>query len=161
MNLTIRPIGDKDVDAVQLALYAAVTWDRDDAPPREVAVHHPELLKYWQGWGRPGDFGAFADVDGVCVGAAYARTYSETDGSYGFVAADIPEISIGVLASHRGKGVGRMLLARLETTARRAGFTRLSLSVNHENPARALYVDVGYEEIDSDESSVRMIKHLP
>ena len=66
---------------------------------------------------------------------------------YGFVDAQVPEISIGVEAAWRGRGVGRALLVALIATARADGHRALSLSVDARNaPALALYRSMGFVE---------------
>ena len=46
----------------------------------------------------------------------------------------------------RGRGVGRLLLARLAAIARERGCSRLNLSVLDWNPARAFYHRLGFAE---------------
>ena len=41
------------------------------------------------------------------------RTYTEASHGYGFVAEDVPELSIAVIASRRHEGIGRRLLVDL------------------------------------------------
>jgi ribosomal protein S18 acetylase RimI-like enzyme len=54
-----------------------------------------------------------------------------------------------VLASHRGRGIGRALLRAAEARARAAGADRVLLSVKAGNAgARALYAAEGYAEVD-------------
>jgi RimJ/RimL family protein N-acetyltransferase len=56
------------------------------------------------------------------------------------------EVGIGVLEAHRGRGIGRALMAALEGWARGAGIHRLQLPVVTSNaPAIALYRKVGFE----------------
>ena len=53
---------------------------------------------------------------------------------------------LAVRADHRGRGVGRALLAAVEDHARARGFCKLTLEVQeHNTPARALYAAVGFE----------------
>jgi ribosomal protein S18 acetylase RimI-like enzyme len=66
------------------------------------------------------------------------------DPGFGFVALDVPELTIGVVAEARGRGIGRRLLERLIADARERGVARLSLSVELDNPAMALYEHLGF-----------------
>ena len=52
---------------------------------------------------------------------------------------------IGVEPGHRGLGVGRALLESVASAAGEAGYSRLSLSVEDDNPALRLYERVGFE----------------
>jgi ribosomal protein S18 acetylase RimI-like enzyme len=88
-----------------------------------------------------------ADDAGSAVGAAYCRLMR----GYGYVDDHTPEVTIGVESSHRGRGIGGQLLDALADLARRHGFQRLSLSVEPDNPARALYERVGYRQVGVDE----------
>ena len=48
----------------------------------------------------------------------------------------------------------------IEEAARAAGFARMSLSVDADNPARRLYERLGYETLTVDDAGVRMLKPL-
>jgi GNAT superfamily N-acetyltransferase len=85
-------------------------------------------------------------VAGTPVGAAYCRL---TRG-YGYVDEQTPEVAIGIDERYRGRGIGAALLGALADRARKEGFSRLSLSVERENPARRLYERAGYREIGED-----------
>jgi ribosomal protein S18 acetylase RimI-like enzyme len=73
--------------------------------------------------------------------------------------------NVAVNPSHRGKGVGKALLAFAEAEARRAGFDSIYL-YTHEKMTEniALYAKIGYVEYDrrsqGDFSLVYMRKHL-
>lgn len=96
--------------------------------------------KYLVDWGRPGDAGVMAvDALGQRVGAAWYRLFPADHPAYGFIAPDVPELSIRVLGGYRQQGIGGALLDALECIARQQGYHALSLSVNRHNPARRLY----------------------
>ena len=114
---------------------------------REQAFSRPEVRKYLAGWGRPGDAGVVAvDAAGNRLGAAWYRLFPAHDPGYGFVAADIPELAIGVAAAARGQGVGGALLDALLALARDQGWRAVSLSVDRANPARRLYERKGFRD---------------
>jgi GNAT superfamily N-acetyltransferase len=131
---------------------------------REAALAIPHVRRYLDGWGRPGDAGFVAVAeDGRRLGAAWYRLFPAEEPAWGFVAADIPEVSIGVAADARGRGVGGALLGALLTLAREQGHRALSLSVDRRNPARRLYERKGFRDAgisDPTDSSVTMIAHL-
>ena len=55
-------------------------------------------------------------------------------------------LGMGVLASHRGRGIGATLLRRTLDDARDKGFTRVELTVRVDNErARKLYEKLGFE----------------
>jgi GNAT superfamily N-acetyltransferase len=130
---------------------------------REAAFAIPHVRRYLEGWGRTGDAAVVAVVDGQRLGAAWYRLFPAEDPGWGFVATDVPELSIGVAAEARGRGVGSALLDALLTLARERGFRAVSLSVDRRNPARRLYERKGFRDAgisDPTDSSVTMIAQL-
>ncbi|MEX1125779.1 MAG: GNAT family N-acetyltransferase [Acidimicrobiia bacterium] len=89
--------------------------------------------------------GVIAEVDGSLVGAAWLRFLTHPDPGHGYVADDVPELSLGVLEVWRGRGIGRALLRELIAAASEAGIRKLSLSVERANFARNLYLQEGFE----------------
>jgi GNAT superfamily N-acetyltransferase/predicted RNA-binding protein with PIN domain len=53
---------------------------------------------------------------------------------------------LAVLPSHRGRGIGRKLLARAEQAARKSGCCKLTMEVAQGNPAKRLYEDFGFTQ---------------
>ena len=138
----------------------AAVWRPDKpTPTAEEVMADPRYEMYLAGWPRPRDHGLIAEEDGP-LGAAWYRTYTETSHGHGFVAQDVPELSIAVIASRRREGIGRLLLVGLIEASEAQGYAALSLSVNDHNPARALYESVGFEPVGTPrESSLTMIRH--
>jgi GNAT superfamily N-acetyltransferase len=102
-----------------------------------------------------------AEADGAPVGAAWLRFLPAAEPGYGFVAPDVPELTIGVARDWRGRGVGRALLRALAGQARSAGIGQISLSVERKNFAQKLYRSEGYQVVDaSDAHSDTMVKDL-
>jgi GNAT superfamily N-acetyltransferase len=120
--------------------------------------------KYLAGWGRPGDAGVVARaVGGAPIGAAWYRLFPSAHPGYGFVAPDVPELSIRLLAGYRGQGVGSALLAALRQLATEQGYRALSLSVDRGNPARRLYARHGFRDAGVStlaESSITLVATL-
>ncbi|MGO4741091.1 N-acetyltransferase family protein [Bosea sp. 2KB_26] len=62
------------------------------------------------------------------------------------VRAHVGSLGMGLLASHRGKGLGQRLLSLALDRARQRGLERIELSVRHDNAAaRALYERLGFQ----------------
>jgi GNAT superfamily N-acetyltransferase len=131
---------------------------------RVAAFTMPHVRHYLDGWGRPGDTGVVAVASsGQRLGAAWYRLFPEEDPGWGFVAPDVPELSIGVTTDARGRGVGSALLDALLALAREEGYRALSLSVDRQNPARRLYESRGFRDAevsDPTDSSVTMVASL-
>jgi ribosomal protein S18 acetylase RimI-like enzyme len=138
----------------------AAVWHPDkETPSADEVVTDPRYAMYIEGWPRPGDRGVIAEEVGL-LGAAWYRTYTQVSHGYGFVAEDVPELSIAVIPSRRHEGIGRLLLAGLIEASEADGYTSLSLSVSTDNPARALYESVGFRPVGEPRgSSVTMIRH--
>jgi GNAT superfamily N-acetyltransferase len=128
---------------------------------RRRVLSAPATAHYVAGWPRDTDLGVIAEADGAPVGAAWLRFLPAADAGYGFVADDVPELTVGVAADWRGRGVGRALLRALAGQARSAGIRQISLSVERKNFAQQLYLAEGYRIVDSsDVHSDTMVKDL-
>lgn len=137
----------------------AAVWSPDKATPTgDEVMADPQYAMYIAGWPRPGDHGLVAERDGP-VGAAWYRTFTEASHGYGFVAEDVPELAIAIIASHRRQGIGRRLLVDLLDASRAQGYPALSLSVSEANPARRLYESAGFVPIKKQGTSWTMVRH--
>lgn len=111
------------------------------------AEGEPPVSCYVQGWGRRGDAAMIALEGGTRVGAAWYRLFRRDNPGYGFIDESTPELSIAVVPSQRGRGVGARLLEALLDRARTEGFTAISLSVERDNPAIGLYERHGFVKV--------------
>ncbi|WBQ08645.1 GNAT family N-acetyltransferase [Kribbella sp. CA-293567] len=137
----IRAAGAGDRAFLQEMLLEAYNWDGQPRFTMEQLAAEDHASRYLEGWMRPGDFGVVAE-DGRPIGAAWARLLTAERPGYGYLADDVPELSIGVAPGRRGRGVGRALLAALIGAA--APYGRLSLSVEPDNRAADLYRSLGF-----------------
>jgi GNAT superfamily N-acetyltransferase len=161
VEAVLRPATSGDGEHIRWALYTALAWNpKRKLPPPEVTLEHPEAVRYHRDWGRAGDLGVIATLEGDVVGVAYCRLFTAEDHGHGFVDEATPEIAVGVREDRRGAGLGARLLTELARIARAAGFRRLSLSVDSGNPARRLYERLGYCELTIDDDGVRMLLEL-
>ncbi len=142
----VRAARDDDGPFLVEVLALAAAWRPDSVvPTADEVLSDPELAHYVEGWPRPGDLGFVAvDGDGSPIGAAWWRYLTVDDPGYGFVADDVPEIAVGVVAGHRSAGVGTALMDALLAAADEHGLARVSLSVEPDNPARRLYERLGF-----------------
>jgi ribosomal protein S18 acetylase RimI-like enzyme len=136
----IRPAGTQDIpfmrDMLRHAYYAR--WGTEADVPLE---------RYVAGWGRPGDTALVAIDEFQPVGAAWYRLFPEDEPGYGFVDEATPELTIAIVPSRRGKGLGEQLLTALLDQARAEGRTQLSLSVEPDNLAIRLYEQHGFAQV--------------
>ena len=146
---------------------------RGDAPFLRDMVRHayywrwsvPETAdvpasRYVENWGRPGDRGLIALDEGFPVGAAWYRLFTSASSGYGFLDEETPELTIAVVPSRRGRGLGDQLLTALLDQARADGFPAISLSVEKDNPALHLYERLGFQPVREMDSTLVMRARL-
>jgi ribosomal protein S18 acetylase RimI-like enzyme len=154
----IRPAREADEPFLTEMLWLATTW-RDGPPTSSVenVRRKPALARYVRGWGRDGDAGFIAEAaSGTRVGAAWFRVFSDAEPGFGFVDERTPELSIAVVPEARCRGMGTALLRTLVAEARSQGFPAVSLSVERDNPAVALYEREGFERVRADADAYTM-----
>ena len=153
-----RPAGVDDVPFLATMLGEAAVWRPDKpTPTADQVMADPRYAMYLTGWPRQGDYGLVAEQGGL-VGAAWYRTFTEPSHGYGFVAEDVPELSIAVIASRRHEGIGRRLLVDLIDASLAQGCSALSLSVREANPARRLYESCGFVVVEKQGTSWKMVR---
>lgn len=158
-DVQFRLAGVEDFRFLATMLGEAAVWRPDKpTPTADEVMADPRYAMYLTGWARHGDYGLVAEQDGP-VGAAWYRTFTEASHGYGFVAEDVPELSIAVIASRRHEGIGRRLLVGLIDASLAQGYSAVSLSVREENPARGLYEAAGFVPIEKHRGSWTMVRH--
>ncbi|MGP4112168.1 GNAT family N-acetyltransferase [Streptomyces sp. 4N509B] len=129
-------------DLVQ-AEYAERYESEGDATPLEPGMFAPPrglFLVAYDGDGRPVGTGGWRAWNGE---GARAEGYLDGD-------AEIKRMF--VVREARGRGLSRVILARLEESARAAGRTRMVLETGHRQPeAIGLYVTSGYVQVPEEE----------
>jgi GNAT superfamily N-acetyltransferase len=149
-----------DGDFLLEMLVEAVNWTPERRLPRSTVATDPVLARYIHDWPRPGDLGVVAEADGTPIGAAWLRLFTADEPGYGYVADDVPELSMAVAAAWRDRGVGRALLQEIAHRARTAGHQAISLSVERANFAHHLYTSEGYQVVEQGPDSDTMVKEL-
>ena len=159
--LRLRELESADADFLGAMLVEAVYWDPTrERLPAEFLLAHPQLAIFHEGWGRAGDTGLVAELEGTPVGVVWYRLFTEAEHGEGFVDEQTPELAVSVADGHRGRGIGRTLMQAIQERARADGFERLSLSVDAENPAKRLYARLGYAEYEPGDGLGRMVLTL-
>lgn len=147
----LRAAGARDDDEKFLGqmLVEAASW-RPSGPRLSIGETAAERshARYVEGWGRDGDVGVIAELEGRPVGAAWWRFFTEHDHGYGFIEPAVPEISVAVVEEMRGRRVGSALVEQLIDRARHDKLTALSLSVEMDNPALRLYERLGFKAVE-------------
>jgi ribosomal protein S18 acetylase RimI-like enzyme len=147
LSLRFRPLTREDQDDLWNWLHIAL-WDPPpaDLRPREVLDAAPVRI-YAEDWGRAGDVGVVAQVDGVDAGACWMRLLPVGVG-LASVDEETPQLGIALLPEFQHQGYGRPLMQAALEAARDAGYKRVSLTVHPQNPAIRLYDSCGFRKTE-------------
>jgi ribosomal protein S18 acetylase RimI-like enzyme len=148
----IRRAGPQDIPFLKDMLRHAYYWRASTVPESG----EPPVQRYVERWGRPGDTALIAIQDFQPVGAAWYRLFRADNPGYGFIDEETPELSIAIVPSRRGSGLGSELLDALMLRAREDGYESISLSVEKDNPAVALYERHGFRKVSEDDGAYTM-----
>jgi SAM-dependent methyltransferase len=142
-DVDVRPATASDQAFISEMQYEAFFVPPGVSPFDREILDEPAIRPYHADFGsQPGDVGRIAvGRDGNPVGVAWVRRLR----GYGFVDDDTPELSVAVVESRRGGGVGMALLEALL-----AAVPRMSLSVDRRNPALRLYERLGFDVVRED-----------
>ena len=142
--------GPQDVRFLRDMLKHAYHWRLNENPDLPVA-------RYVNNWGRPGDTGLLAWEAGP-VGAAWYRLFPESAPGFGFVDKETPELTIAVVPSRRGGGLGGQLMDALLARAKADGYGAVSLSA--EKGMTKLYERFGFRPVEDKDGTVTMKAEL-
>ena len=142
----IRQAGPQDVRFLRDMLKHAYHWRLNQDPDLPVA-------RYVNNWGRPGDTGLVAWENGP-IGAAWYRLFKGSAPGFGFVDEQTPELTIAVVPSRRGSGLGGDLMQALLDRARLEGYGAISLSA--EKGMTKLYERHGFRPVEEKDGTVTM-----
>jgi GNAT superfamily N-acetyltransferase len=158
----IRDLRADETTFLQEMLYTALAWRPNvELPPREWVLEHPQVAPFHSAWGRDGDTGLVAEEDGEPCGLAWYRFFTDQEHGEGFVDPSTPEVAVAVVDGRRGRGIGGALMLAIHERARANGIERISLSVDPDNPAKRLYLRLGYVDLEPRDENGRMILELP
>jgi GNAT superfamily N-acetyltransferase len=144
VDVTRRSAGGEDRELLRRATLDNLNWNGPRFTLDDLDAT-PEFRHYYQPWPGEGDFGIVAtDATGTPRGVVWLKHFTSDDPGYGFIATDVPELSIWVEASQRGNGIGGTLLHAAVDEGRYRGIRAISLSVEDGNPAARLYHRYGF-----------------
>ena len=143
----LRAVDRQDMRFLRDMLRHAYHWRIGEDPDRP-------LYRYVENWGRAGDAGVIAFVGPNAYGAAWYRLFPASAPGFGFVDEETPELTIAVVPSRRGSGLGGELLAALLERAREEGHQAISLSA--ERGMTKLYERYGFRAVEEKDGTVTM-----
>ena len=88
------------------------------------------------------------------IGAAWYRLFPASAPGFGFVDEETPELTIAVVPSRRGGGLGGQLMTALLDRARQQGHKAISLSA--EQGMTKLYEHYGFAAVEEKAGTVTM-----
>jgi GNAT superfamily N-acetyltransferase len=147
----IRSVAHGDVRFLRDLLRHAYHWRLNEDPDLPV-------FRYVSNWGRRGDAGVIAFDSRGQYGAAWYRLFRANEPGFGFVDEQTPELTIAVVPSRRGQGVGSELLEALLEQARKDGFSAVSLSA--EKQQTHFYEEHGFLPVGDHGTTVTMRRQL-
>jgi GNAT superfamily N-acetyltransferase len=157
----IRAADAADAAFMTSMLISAMNWSPEHLQSSTALLADPQVWQYIADWPQPNDRGLIAVDDGDRpLGACWLRYRPWSARGFGFIASDIPELTIGVRSDARRTGIGRALLHTMADQARSRGVARLSLSVEHGNPAAHLYRSEGWRTVKSEPGADTMALDL-
>jgi GNAT superfamily N-acetyltransferase len=151
-DVHVLPVAYDDMAFLSDCILVEAAYPNGTRAPTD-AHADAHLIRYLEGWGRTGDVGLVAWDGSMRVGAAWTRLFTPDRAGYGFVDAATPELTVAVVGSHRGRGLGRALVAGMLDLAAVDGHERVSLSVDdrRNQVALGLYRSFGFTEVGRDE----------
>ena len=145
-GLAFRPLVPADQEQLWHWLHVAL-WDPPPAGLRPVEVlRNPAVRIYAEEWGRRGDVGLVAQVDGQDAGACWMRLVPDRLG-LAYVDDETPQLGIALEPPFQQRGHGEPLMRAALDGARDHGFAQVALTVHPQNPARRLYERCGFRTI--------------
>ena len=157
MNLRMMEIDGSNAALLSNFLYEAIFVPSGMQPPSRDILADPQLQVYVQDFGKQtGDFGLFAEVEGVIAGAVWARIMED----YGYIDNETPSLAIALYKEYRGKGVGTALLQAMLKLLQEHGYEQVSLAVQKENYAVKLYTACGFRVYRESEEEYIMVRSL-
>ncbi|MBS6181162.1 GNAT family N-acetyltransferase [[Clostridium] innocuum] len=157
MNLRMMGIDASNAALLSNFLYEAIFVPSGMQPPSRDILADPQLQVYVQDFGKQtGDFGLFAEVEGVIAGAVWARIMED----YGHIDNETPSLAIALYKEYRGKGVGTALLQAMLKLLQEHGYEQVSLAVQKENYAVKLYTACGFRVYRESEEEYIMVRSL-
>ena len=154
---SIREILPKEVPLLEDFLYEAIFIPEGVTPPPKSIIQNDDLQIYIRGFGlSPDDRCLVAVVDGMIVGAVWSRIMKD----YGHIGDDTPSLAISLYQEYRNRGIGTALLQQMILLLRKAGYQKVSLSVQKANYAAKMYLKAGFTVMKENPDEYIMVLDL-
>jgi GNAT superfamily N-acetyltransferase len=155
VSVTVRR-GDKlDVPYLRSLLPFAYGWHVAAFDTFDISIS-----RYCDAWGRPGDAALIAMEDGHPVGAAWYRLFPEGLKGFGYIDDDTPELTIVVVPTKQGQGIGQQLVAALLERAKADGYPAVSVSVQRGHQDEEFLREAGFEQVGEEGATLTLRRGL-
>lgn len=156
----LRKLEAHEYDVLSIFMYNAVTRYDEEFVGMDI-VKTPEYRIYIEDFGKEDDVALVWEIEGQIAGLAWARLFNEEDATYGYVAADVPEVTLSVLAGYNERTIGKELLEILSNELRLMGYNKVSTSLENKNECKDIYDRVGFiKECDQKDDRTLYVKTL-
>lgn len=153
----LRPLAESDSDLLRTATLTNMNWTGEQRFTYRDIDRASDFRHYYDLRPTRGDFGFVAERDGWTLGVVWVLFLCSSDPGYGFIADGVPELSITVWSGYRGQGIGRSLIIGALGEARACGLSRVSLSVEPDNPSLFLYRSFGFERAEGTSEGIYVV----
>ena len=160
LDICVREIKDGEKPLLEYFMYDAIFIPEGEERPSRDVLKFPEISRYFESFGRKGDYCLIAESDNEIIGTVWTRLFSEENRSYGFIDTSTPELAMSVTYQYRNMGVGKHLLSEMLKLTESKGYKQISLSVDTDNFAYDMYKKFGFVDIQLVGKSVTMLKIL-
>ena len=159
MNITIREATLEDA-ALLAELNAAVQRHHAEAKPERYKMpipNNPALITiYEERLQAEGNFMFIAELGNKPIGYIHCQIRENEDNPFTVAFSNLVVNEVSVNASHRGKGIGQILMDKAEELAGQLGISEIALGVHTFNEeAIRFYKRLGFEV-----TSIRMRKQI-
>ena len=157
--MTRRLAARADRELLRRATLENMNWDTTRFTPDDMDASD-EIAHYYADFPTGGDVGLVDHKGDTPRAVGWLVFLPEEDPGYGFVDADVPELSLTTFPEFRGQGIGSELLRELIALASARGLAGISLSVEDGNAARRLYERAGFHVVGRSGDSDTMLLRL-
>ena len=155
--MIIRELKKNEINVLKDFLYEAIYIPKGIKKPSRDIIDKEELKLYYDNfYSNKDDYCLVSIDDNKIVGAVWTRIMND----YGHIDDNTPSLAISLYEEYRGKGYGTKLMINILELLKNKGYKNVSLSVQKENYATKLYLNVGFKIINENEEEYIMVKEL-
>lgn len=153
MEFRLEPLSESDSGLLEVILHEAIYVPEGHERPSRDIIEQPVLKKYITPWTNQ-DMGLkiIDKVNDNAVGAIWLKMFEPGIKGYGYVADDVPELSMALLPAYRSMGIGTKLMEQILKISE-SKYKRISLSVDAANEAKNLYERFGFKLVKTEDGT--------